>query len=306
VKLITPAMTMDYLKKLIDDGETRSYTNLGESEKAEHFLKKEFESLGIHTCLHSFDNGGGTLTNVVAHIPGKVADSIVVGAHYDSRPFDGPAPGAEDNGSGVASLLAMAKAFMAGKGKTVPQRSVFFVAFAGEEPGLVGSAHFAQALKDDALPSECAAKSEASLIESQPKMRIERSIVKHSAVGTEASKHRAIIMDEVGWVTPKFSKHTVNLESLDGLGTEVMNHLRHASDMHNGDDIAVVHNGHPFGSDHMSFLNLGMGASLTINGDDEAYPHYHQSSDTIDNVNGELVAKITKMNLGALLRMCMA
>merc|ERR1719221_2030221 len=93
----------------------------------------------------------------------------------------------------------------------------------------------------------------------------------------------------------------VNLESFDST-TEVMQHLTASSHDHNGDTLQVVHSGNPFGSDHMSFLNRDIPAVLTINGDDEAYPDYHKSSDTIEKVTPSYAAKIAKMNAGALLR----
>lgn len=271
---------------------TRSWSSTeDESQKVKQFLKRHFEQMGYQTCFHDFTFSGRTLTNVVAHASGQSGDSVTVGAHYDSRPFSGPAPGAEDNGSGVAALLAMARAFATAK--VTPQQNVYFVAFAGEEPGLVGSKAFAQALQSsgsDGFLDQCGAAS------SFLQMRREKKSLAKGAT------HRAIILDEVGWRSPKFDKPTVNLESYDSCHDE-MDHLRASSSFHNGGSLDVVHNSHPFGSDHMSFLELGMDAVLTINGDDEAYPNYHQSSDTIDSVNFELIAKIAKMNLGALIRM---
>lgn len=290
---VTSDSTMSFLQKLTEFP-TRSYSNVEESDKVEHHLKQQLEALGLHTCLHNFASNGRTLTNVVAHVPGQSDGSVTVGAHYDSRPFEGNAPGAEDNGSGSASLLAIAKAFM--KNKVTPKRSVYFVAFAGEEPGLLGSKQFASALQSQTLPADCNANGGAFLqLQKNGKRR-----------ANKGGNHRAIIMDEIGWLSPKLSKPTVNLESYDKLGHEVMQHLRQASSTHNGESMDVVHNAHPFGSDHMSFLDLGMEAALTINGDDEAYPNYHQSTDTIDNVNGEYMTKIAKMNMGGLMRMCMA
>lgn len=295
VARLTPEVPMDYLRKLTSFP-TRSYNNAAASDKVEKFLKQELEALGITSCYHNFESSSGKLTNVIGHIPGKLAGSLIVGAHYDSRPYAGAAPGAEDNGSGVASLLAIAKVLK--MSKVVPKRSIYFVAFAGEEPGLVGSAHFAQALMQEALPTECTTGA-ASLLEQSRKRGARRAKDKNAM-------NRAIIMDEIGWASPKLAKQTVNLESFDVLGKEVMDHLRHASHMHNADTIDVVHNSNPFGSDHMSFLENGMSAALTINGDDEAYPNYHKSTDTIENVNPAYMAKIAKMNLGGVIRMAMA
>jgi hypothetical protein len=294
VELITPKSTMDYLTELTAFP-TRSYSNATASDQVEHWLKGEFEKLGMTTCFHEFNNGGQQLVNVVGFVPGRTQQSVTVGAHYDSRPFDGMAPGAEDNGSGVASLLAMARAFM--KTKVAPKHSVYFVAFAGEEPGLIGSQHFATSLRAGGtdFPEECRGQSASSFLQSKERR----------AKGNPTFMHRAIIMDEIGWKSEKLSKYTVNLETTDELGTNVMNHLRHASNDHNGDDLEVVHNAHPYGSDHMSFLDNNMEAALTINGDDEAYPFYHRSDDTINNVSPKLLSKISKMNYGGLMRMCM-
>ena len=68
-------------------------------------------------------------------------DRFVVGAHYDSisgNPFD--APGAEDNASGCAGVLEIARIFAANP----PEATIHFVCYAGEEQGLHGStAHVA-------------------------------------------------------------------------------------------------------------------------------------------------------------------
>ena len=94
--------------------------------------------------------------NVAGLLPGsdpKRADEIVViGAHFDHLGLGGPSsfapsrrpaihPGADDNASGTAGLIALARAFAAGP---PPRRSILFLAFSGEELGLLGSAHYAR------------------------------------------------------------------------------------------------------------------------------------------------------------------
>jgi hypothetical protein len=75
---------------------------------------------------------------------------VVVGAHYDHLGFGGETslapsrygevhPGADDNASGVAGVIGLARLFAAAGGA---RRSVVFVAFAGEEMGLLGSAQY--------------------------------------------------------------------------------------------------------------------------------------------------------------------
>ncbi|MCX7704251.1 MAG: M20/M25/M40 family metallo-hydrolase [Planctomycetota bacterium] len=67
---------------------------------------------------------------------------IVVGAHYDHLGKRGNLffPGADDNASGTATVLALAKTFSTLN--TPPKRSIIFIAFTGEEIGFVGSSHF--------------------------------------------------------------------------------------------------------------------------------------------------------------------
>lgn len=77
--------------------------------------------------------------NVLGMVKGKGKKWIVVGAHYDHLGRMGPDvlfPGANDNASGTAMLLSLAEHF-ARKGK--PRHNLLFVAFAGEEAGLLGS-----------------------------------------------------------------------------------------------------------------------------------------------------------------------
>ena len=116
-----------------------------------------------------------------------------------------------------------------------------------------------------------------------------------------SARHEAIVMDEVAWRSPNLPTTTINLEAFDW-ASGVLENLAQASQAHNGDALRVVHSDYPFGSDHMSFLNRGMKAVLTINADDEGYPNYHKSSDTISNVTPEYAAQIAKMVFGGALR----
>lgn len=260
---------------------TRSAENATATAEVESWLRGKFTAMGLATCSQNFSTGlfgFRKLPNVVALIRGQTNDTVTVGAHYDSRPYSGPAPGADDNGSGIAALLAIAKAYA--ESGVVPVKSVYFVAFAGEEQGLLGSEAFAQQLEAPTgeLPAEC---------------RLDLH---------DNNTHQALIMDEIGWSSPAEPALTVNLESYDTNG-EVMDHLAEANLLRGTNKLDVVHSNNPFGSDHMSWLNRGWPAVLTINGDDENYPGYHSAQDVVANVNGTLLAGIAEMNLGALFRL---
>jgi membrane-associated protease RseP (regulator of RpoE activity) len=73
--------------------------------------------------------------------PGRAAEAIVIGAHYDHLGRVGGAvhPGADDNASGTAMVLGLARSFAAAGGAA---RALVFALFSGEEMGLIGSGHY--------------------------------------------------------------------------------------------------------------------------------------------------------------------
>jgi hypothetical protein len=93
------------------------------------------------------------ITNIVATLPGTDADTtgrtLVVSGHYDSIPTSpldstSPAPGADDDASGVAAVLEMAHTMSHYKFAA----TIVFLAVAGEEEGLFGSAHWAKVARE--------------------------------------------------------------------------------------------------------------------------------------------------------------
>jgi hypothetical protein len=114
--------------------------------------------------LHSFSFNGKTLHNVEAEWPGVTPELVIVSAHLDStaaashgaglppyRPTTDSAPGADDDASGVAAVLAIARA-LRGMAVDRPQRTIRFVLFNAEEQGLVGSGAYARAQANAGAP----------------------------------------------------------------------------------------------------------------------------------------------------------
>jgi len=113
-------------------------------------------SFAFPEALHAnlavgIENTHATVNNVLAYLPGKTDEYVILGAHYDHLGrgnFDSLAPsqigqlhpGADDNASGTAGLLELARILAPLKGQL--QRGVLFASFAGEELGLLGSAEW--------------------------------------------------------------------------------------------------------------------------------------------------------------------
>jgi hypothetical protein len=134
-----------------DVGSLASYNrySLGaEITQARRWLKRQFRRLpGVKVRDLFFEVNGVRMANVIATIAGRSRpnDWFIVGGHYDSI-SDAPyvaAPGAEDNASGCAGVLEMARIFAANP----PEATILFICYAGEEQGLIGaSAHVADLL----------------------------------------------------------------------------------------------------------------------------------------------------------------
>jgi hypothetical protein len=136
-------------------------------EQAAEYLAEQFRAAGLQPAGDKFggwfqtwsertgpEDRALTLRNVVGVIPGSRAEwagqSLVIGAHYDHLGYGWPDlhqgdrgklhPGADDNASGVALLLELARYFSAAR----PELSLVFVAFTGEEAGRLGSRHYVE------------------------------------------------------------------------------------------------------------------------------------------------------------------
>jgi len=94
-------------------------------------------SLAVNTL-----KGNVTGRNTIAHLPGVTQPKVILGAHYDSVV---DSPGANDNASGTATVLAIARQ----AAKTPLARQAWFVAFDGEEDGLHGSKAFVSQAKPE-------------------------------------------------------------------------------------------------------------------------------------------------------------
>jgi hypothetical protein len=107
------------------------------------------ESLDIHEDV-DVERVVKTVHNVAGYLPGETSEYIIVGAHYDhlglGEQFSmAPSlagtvhPGADDNASGTAGVIELARWFAA---QPKQKRGILFLTFAGEELGLLGSSYY--------------------------------------------------------------------------------------------------------------------------------------------------------------------
>jgi hypothetical protein len=132
-----PEVDAAYLKHVVSSiSIPRHYVSEHKNnELVRKWIQGEFESFGMDVSTQ------GKFNNVVASFDGCDSGfSLIVGAHYDSVP---QSPGADDNASAIAGLLALAKSFALER-----HRGIGFVAFNREEDGLMGSAEYVSHLSE--------------------------------------------------------------------------------------------------------------------------------------------------------------
>jgi aminopeptidase YwaD len=211
----------------------------------------------LHATLAvGIENTRATVNNVLAYLPGKTDEYVILGAHYDHLGrgnFDSLAPsqigqihpGADDNASGTAGVLELARLLAPLKGQL--QRGILFASFAGEELGLLGSAAWVQ----------------------DPTKPLDKAVA-------------MLNMDMIGRIKD-------NKVYVGGVGTGST--LQHVLDLAHGDSPLKfeLSQGGYSSSDHTSFVTKRIPVLFFFSG---LHSDYHKPSDTWEKINPDSAAAL--------------
>jgi hypothetical protein len=253
----------------------------GELEKVARHIEATLASFGYSVGRQEFSADGKPVRNIDAVIE-PLADNadpdvIVVGAHYDSAPGT---PGANDNGSGAAAVIELARLLRDLDGKS--RKRIRFVLFVNEEPPYfmteaMGSLRYARALAQ----------------------RRERVVAMYSleTIGFYSSKPGSQHYPApFGLLYPDrgdFIAFVGMLGSRPLLQETIRSFRAHTA----FPSIGGVAPGFVPGiawSDHWAFAEQGFQALMITDTAPFRYPHYHQPSDTPDKVDSEKLARVVK------------
>jgi Zn-dependent M28 family amino/carboxypeptidase len=244
---------------------------------AADFIQQEFQDLGYVVDPHSYVSEGISVRNLVVEKKGANPElsCIVLGAHYDTVVGT---PGADDNATGVAGLLELARLLKNQPG----QRTIRFVAFPNEEPPyffthLMGSRQYAKTLKekgDDvlvmlALEMLGYAGENYPQLYPAPFLRLLGRYPKYGNYIALVGNLRSLAMMSKVRRTMR-AQMLVGVESLSAPGF-----------------IPPL-----FLSDHSSFWKAGYPALMITDTAFLRNPHYHRESDTPDTLNYSFLATV--------------
>lgn len=141
-----------HVRKLSGDFRQRDYRHPGVLEYAADYIAQQMQASGLTVERQKFKVDGNEYQNVIGRRGPPTSERLVIGAHYDVFSQDQALPGADDNASGVAGLLELARMSASFKSSV----SIDFVAYSLEEPPYfktdqMGSAHHAESLRKDGV-----------------------------------------------------------------------------------------------------------------------------------------------------------
>jgi Zn-dependent M28 family amino/carboxypeptidase len=244
-------------------------------QAASDYIRRELESYGYAVAKQTFTVSGREVANLSVEIRGlKRSDEvIVVGAHYDSVVGT---PGANDNASGVAALLELARAL---KGKQF-DRTIEFVFFTNEEPPYfqtsdMGSVVYARSLR----------ARNANVV----------GMISIETIGayynTRNSQHyppgiAALYPDKANFIG-----FVSNADS-SKLLKRAIGAFRESAQIASEGLVAPDNLEGVGWSDHWSFWQQGYPAIMVTDTAPFRYPHYHQRTDTVDKIDFDNMTRV--------------
>lgn len=240
--------------------------------RAADYVESRFRECGYAVSRQVFEAQGKSCANLEVEIPGS-AEIVVVGAHYDSVYG---CPGANDNATGVAGVLALAKLLAGAK----PGRTLRFVAFANEEPPF---------FQTDGMGSRVYARRCRERKEDVVAMMSLETIGYYSdAPGSQKYP------PPFGWFYPDrgdFIAFVGNLSSRGLLKRALGVFRRDAKFPSEGGALPSFIAGIGW-SDHWGFWQEGYPGFMATDTAPFRYPHYHLPSDKPDRVDFERCARV--------------
>jgi Zn-dependent M28 family amino/carboxypeptidase len=239
------------------------------------YIRATLTSAGYDVRRHTYDVAGQASENIEAELLGtdKPEDIVLIGAHYDSVQGS---PGANDNASGVAAMLALARAFAG----TKPVCTLRFLAFTNEEPPFFQSRY---------MGSRLYAQRSRAQNENISLMLSLETIGCYS--DKPGSQHYPFPFNFFYPYTANFIAFVGNMEHAPWVKRLLTSFRRHAQFPSEGGALWEWIPGVAW-SDHWSFWKEGYPAVMVTDTAHNRYAHYHAATDTPDKVDFARMARV--------------
>jgi hypothetical protein len=264
-----------HVQKLAGEIGPRGLHRFHALQAAADYIAGAFVAAGFQPRREAYDVQGRACENIDVELKGTKSEEIlVIGAHYDTVPGS---PGANDNTSGVAATLALARRFA----DKPCARTVRFVAFVNEEPG-----HFqTQQMGSWVYANSCKERSEriAGMISLET--------IAYFSDEPGSQKYPVPLLDKIYPGTGNFIAFVGNVSSGALVRETVGSFRRHAQVPSEG--TALPSNIPGIGwSDHWAFWQHGYAALMVTDTAPFRYPYYHSVEDTPDKLDYDTMTRV--------------
>jgi Zn-dependent M28 family amino/carboxypeptidase len=259
-----------HVRFLTAKGAWRSVHNAPGMARAADYIKSALSATGATVSEQTYKAGPVETRNVIARFGLDARPRVVIGAHYD---VFGDLPGADDNASGVAGLLELARLL---EGRNLPT-AVELVAYSSEEPPFFGGPEMGSAVHVDALT-----KSSVQVV----------AMISLEMIGcyTERQPHQGIVL---GTIYPRHGRFValVGRWSDRDLVADAKKCFRGAS------ALEVVSYSGPTGlgadlSDQRNYWAAGIPAFMVTDTAFMRNPNYHMETDTAETLDYPRMAQV--------------
>ena len=265
---------VSHLASHLGERNSRHYATL---VKTRDWIRGQLTASGYTVREQNYRLKGQSYSNLVCELSGQSKQVVVVGAHYDSA-LDCPA--ANDNGSGVAALLELARSCQQRGQK--PKKTLRLVAFVNEEPP-----YFAH----DSMGSHVYAqfcKKRGDKISAM----LSLETLGYYSDAPNSQKYPPLLSMSYP-TTGNFVGFIGNLESGPLVQRCVGLFRKRASFPSQGAALSAGLPGVGW-SDHRSFWEIGVPAIMVTDTAPFRYPHYHLKSDTPDKIDFDRLARVVE------------
>lgn len=262
-----PRILRGHVDFLTTDVRPRSVGHPENLERTASYIAERFRASGARVSLQRFDARGESYVNVVARFgpDDSSLPVLVVGAHYDAFSTALALPGADDNASGTAGLLELARLL----GSRTLRTPVTLVAFTTEEPPFFGSDQMGSAVHADSLRAEGRPVSGMICLEMIGYFAGAQTWPNSLFALLYPSKGDFIAVGG-GWKDRKLTRHVKRaMRGADGVPVVSFTGTRETSDA----------------SDHRNYWRHGWPAVIVTDTAFLRNPYYHTAGDTADTLD---------------------
>jgi hypothetical protein len=262
------------VQSLAGDIGERNVVNYTALRAGADYIEQSFIEAGLHPRRDGYEADGVLCENIEVEIRGSSPEIVVIGAHYDSV-FG--SPGANDNGSGVAALLALARRFAGDSGG----RTLRFVAFVNEEPD-----HFrTHQMGSWVYASRCQARGDHI----SAMMSLET--IGYYSDAPHSQRFPAQWLGLFYPTTGNFISFIANTSSRRVMQQALATFRENAQLPSEGAALPAALPGVGW-SDHWAFWQHGYPAFMITDTAPFRYPHYHARSDTPDKLDYDAMTRL--------------